>query len=197
MAGTSRTSIRAPPSRCVFRELDLVATNIRNRPRKRPYPSDVRFSAVVFESGRLSAEGQANFLAEPNPTFRGDVELTNVELDYFKPITNRYNLSVDKGTLSATGHVEYGLEVKTVSLTRATIDGIHVDYVHTAPTAGAEQRDTWKGGRRGQAGQQRARPARADQRAPAHAEHGRVRQQSDVAVVPRVPQPTPTGPWRI
>src|SRR5262244_160421 len=39
--------------------LDLVATNIRNR-RTRPYPSDVRFSAVVFDTGRVSADGQAD-----------------------------------------------------------------------------------------------------------------------------------------
>jgi hypothetical protein len=127
-----------------IRELELVATNIRNRPRKRPYPSDVRFSALVFESGRLSADGQANFLAEPNPTFRGDVELANIELDYFKPITNRYNLWVDKGVLTANGQVEYGQEAKTVSLARATIDGIQVDYVHTAPTATAEREQRGK-----------------------------------------------------
>jgi len=122
-----------------IRSLELVATNIRNRLGKRPYPSDVRFSALVFESGRMSADGQANFLAEPNPTFRGDVELTTIELDYFKPITNRYNLWVDKGVLSAAGHAEYGQETKTVALTHATIDGIHVDYVHTGPTAVAER----------------------------------------------------------
>jgi hypothetical protein len=122
-----------------IRDLDLVATDIRNRPRNRPYPSDVRFSALVFDSGRVSADGQADFLAEPNPTFRGDVTLANIELDYFKPITNRYNLWVDKGVLTANGHVEYGQEVRTVTLARATIDGIKVDYVHTAPTAGAER----------------------------------------------------------
>jgi uncharacterized protein DUF748 len=122
-----------------IRNLELVATNIRNRQGKRPYPSDVRFSALVFESGRLSADGQANFLAEPNPTFRGDVELATIELDYFKPITNRYNLWVDKGVLSAAGHVEYGQETKTVALNQATIDGIHVDYLHTGPTAAAER----------------------------------------------------------
>jgi hypothetical protein len=122
-----------------IRDLDLVANNIRNRPRRRPYPSEVRFSAQVFEAGRVTGEGRANFLAEPNPTFRGDVELADIELDYFKPITNRYNLWVDKGTLSAAGHVEYGQETKTVVLSRASIDGIQVDYVHTAPTAGAER----------------------------------------------------------
>jgi hypothetical protein len=122
-----------------IRGLDLVATDIRNRPRRDPYPSEVRFSALVFESGRVSGAGRANFLAEPNPTFRGDVELASIELDYFKPITNRYNLWVDKGILSAAGHVEYGQETRTVALSTASIDGIHVDYVHTAPTAGAER----------------------------------------------------------
>ena len=119
--------------------LDLVATNIRNRSSRRPYPSDVQFSAVVFDSGRLSADGQANFLAEPNPTFRGDVELADIELDYFKPITNHYNLWVDKGVLSAAGHLEYGADKRTVVLSRAAVDGIQIDYVHTAPTAGAER----------------------------------------------------------
>ena len=122
-----------------IRDLELIATNIRNRPVKRPYPSDVRFSAVVFDSGRVSADGQANFLTEPNPTFRGDIDIADIELDYFKPITNRYNLWVNKGVLSANGHVEYARETKTVVLTRAAVDGIHVDYVHTAPTAGAER----------------------------------------------------------
>ena len=121
------------------RDINLVATDIRNRPRKRPYPSPVRFSALVFESGKVTADGQANFLAEPNPTFRGDVELAAIELDYFKPITNRYNLWVDKGVLSANGHVEYGQDARTVSLTHASIDGIQVDYVHTGPTAAAER----------------------------------------------------------
>jgi hypothetical protein len=99
----------------------------------------VRFSARVFDSGRVTADGRANFLAEPNPTFRGDVEVANIALDYFKPITNRYNLWVDRGVLSAIGHLEYGQDAKTVVLPRATIEGIHVDYVHTARTAGAER----------------------------------------------------------
>src|SRR5438093_9721449 len=123
-----------------LRNLDLVATNIRNvRSKDQVYPSEIRVSAVVFESGRVAVDGRADFMAEPHPTIRGNVDLANIELDYFKPITNRYNLWVDKGVLSANGHVEYGLEVKTVSLARATIDGIKVDYVHTAPTAGAER----------------------------------------------------------
>jgi len=121
------------------RDLDLIATNIRNiRSEDKTYPSDVRFSAIVFESGRVSADGEGNFLAEPNPTFRGRVDLANIELDYFKPITNRYNLWVDKGVLSTSAEVEYGQDVKTAELKSVAIEGIHVDYVHTARTAIAE-----------------------------------------------------------
>jgi Domain of Unknown Function (DUF748) len=121
------------------RDIELIATDIRNRRSERPYPSDVRFSAIVFESGRVSGDGQADLLAEPNPAFRGDIDLSNIELDYFKPVTNRYNLSVDKGVLSAGGHVEYAADAQTLSLKHATIDGIHADYVHTAPTAATEK----------------------------------------------------------
>jgi len=121
------------------RDIELIATDIRNRRSDRPYPSDVRFSATVFESGRVSGDGQADLLAEPNPAFRGDIDLSNIELDYFKPVTNRYNLSVDKGVLTAAGHVEYAAEAKAVSLKQATIDGIRADYVHTAPTAATEK----------------------------------------------------------
>jgi hypothetical protein len=130
---------RGPFKPLQVRDIDLIATDIRNRRSDRPYPSDVRFSAVVFESGRVSASGQADLLAEPNPAFRGDVDLTNIVLDYFKPITNRYNVSVDSGILSAGGHVEYAARAKTVILRRAAIDGIKVDYIHTAPTAAQEK----------------------------------------------------------
>jgi hypothetical protein len=121
-------------------DLDLVATNIRNvRSKKRTYPSDVRFSARVFDAGRVGAEGQADFMAEPTPTFRGRVDLAGIELGYFKPITNRYNLVVDKGVVSASGEVEYGQEVRTVELKSAMLEGVHVEYVHSPRTAGAER----------------------------------------------------------
>jgi uncharacterized protein DUF748 len=122
------------------RELDLVATNIRNiRSPDATYPSDVRFAALVFDSGRVDAQGEADFMAEPRPTFRGRVDLANIELDHLKPITNRYNVSIDRGRLSARGELEYGRETRTLDLKNATIEGVRVDYVHTARTAGVEK----------------------------------------------------------
>lgn len=123
-----------------IRNLDIDATNIRNVASKDGvYPSDFRLEGAVFESGRVSAKGRANFLAKPNPTFRGDIQLDDIELDYFKPITNRYNLTVEKGVLSAEGMVESAHDGKTVVLRKATVKDIRVDYVHTAGTAAAEQ----------------------------------------------------------
>jgi len=123
-----------------LRNLDIDATNIRNVASKDGvYPSEFRLEAAVFEAGRVSAKGRANFLARPNPTFRADLVLNDIELDYFKPITSRYNLVVDKGALSAEGTVESAHDGQTVEITKATVKDIRVDYVHTAGTAVAEQ----------------------------------------------------------
>lgn len=123
-----------------LRGLDIDASNIRNvASAERVYPSAFRFAATVFESGRLSAEGHADFLAKPNPSFRASIVLEDIELDYFKPITGRYHLDVEKGVLSAEGLVESAPDLKQVEITRATVRNIRVDYIHTPRTATAEQ----------------------------------------------------------
>ena len=123
-----------------LRTLDFVATNIRNvKSKDRVYPSEFQLEAAVFDSGHVRADGRADFLAEPSPTFIGKTTLERIELDYFKPITNRYNVSVDKGVLSATGQFEFGSQMRSVELQEATIDGIKVDYIHTPQTAAVEQ----------------------------------------------------------
>ena len=119
------------------RSLNIVPTNIPNvRSPDRTYPSEFHIDGAVFESGRVSADGNADFLAEPNPTFRAAVALDGIELDYFKPITNRYNVSVDKGMLSAEGVVESGRVLQRVELARVAISGLRVDYIHTPPRPG-------------------------------------------------------------
>jgi hypothetical protein len=142
-----------------IRNLDIDATNIRNVASKDGvYPSDFHLEGAVFESGRVAAKGRANFLAKPNPTFRADLQLDNIELDYFKPITSRYNLTVDKGVLSAEGMVESAQDGKTVEIRKATVKDIRVDYVHTAGTAAAEQERRTEAGEGRQDGQQCPRP---------------------------------------
>jgi hypothetical protein len=123
-----------------LRHVNLRTGNIRNiRSPERTYPSDIRVEGVVFDRGRLFAEGHADFLAEPHPGALVDVSLEQVELDYFKPIINRYNVWVSKGTLSAAGRAEYAPHVKTAELEHVLIDGIQVDYVHRPETAPVEK----------------------------------------------------------
>ena len=119
--------------------LNVTAENIRNiRSKDRVYPSDVHVESVVFDSGRLWLRGQADFLAEPHPGLLARFQLDRIELDYFKPLANRANLSVRNGTLTATGSTEYAPKFKMAVLERVLVEGLAVDYVHTPQTAGVE-----------------------------------------------------------
>ena len=117
-------------------ELDVTASNIRNvRSEEGVYPSPMTLTARIFDTGSISAEGWADFLAEPHAAFMADIALDSVGLDYFKPITSRYNVTIDKGALSANGEVEISPAYKSVKLWNATVDSIHLDYVQTAAKA--------------------------------------------------------------
>lgn len=121
-------------------DIDLTAANIRNvRSEEGVYPSPMHLTARIFDAGSVRADGWADFLAEPYAAFLADIQLDTIALDYFKPITNRYNTAVDKGTLSANGAVEISPAFKSVRLWSATVDGIHVDYIHT-PAAPASSK---------------------------------------------------------
>jgi hypothetical protein len=120
-------------------DLEFQASNIRNvHSEHGVYPSPMSLQARVFDAGSVAATGWADFLAEPYAAFSADIKLDTIELDYFKPLTNRYNIVVDKGTLSAAGQVEIAPQYKTAKLWQARVDGVHVDYVHTAATSPGE-----------------------------------------------------------
>ena len=67
------------------------------------------------------------------------MRLDDVQLDYFKPLANRYNLSIRDGRLSLSGLVEYGPTVARLMLGRVLIERVALDYTHTPQTAKAEQ----------------------------------------------------------
>ena len=123
-----------------MRDLEFVASNIRNvHSEEGVYPSPMNLTARVFDAGSVAANGWADFLAEPHAAFMADIKLDTIELDYFKPITNRYNVSVDRGALSADGEVEIAPRFKSVTLWNATVDGVRVDYIHTPAMEGVGQ----------------------------------------------------------
>jgi hypothetical protein len=125
--------------------INVVIDNIRNvRSNPRDYPSPIHAEAVVFDRGTVAIDGHADFLATPHLGVKATVALEAIDLDYFKPVTTRYNVAVNKGVLSAAGLLEYAPTIKVVDLERATIDGVHVEYTHTPAKKGAVQAATAK-----------------------------------------------------
>lgn len=121
--------------------VSLTAGNIRNiRSREHAYPSPIHLEAVVFDAGRLWLDGHADFLAVPHMGVKANVKLDDIPLDYFKPITERYNLAVRKGAVAADGTVEYASDGGTLAVIRQlTASGLDADWVHTARTEANEQ----------------------------------------------------------
>ena len=103
------------------------------------YPSPIHVDGVVFDSGKIVLDGKANFLTEPHMGLRTSLSLQGVALDYFKPIMDRYNVTVRGGVLSSSGDLEYAPTAKTVHLYAASIQGVDIEYVHKSETAAAEQ----------------------------------------------------------
>jgi Domain of Unknown Function (DUF748) len=117
-------------------KVNLLAENIRNvESEKGTYPSPVEVTGVVFDTGKLELKGNADFLAEPHLTFKADFQIENIALDYFKPISERYNFSVRKGVLSAAGSSEYTPDLTRMSIQKVTLEGVDADYLHDAPSA--------------------------------------------------------------
>lgn len=121
-------------------DISLAAENIRNvRSPEGTYPSPFFLEARVFDSGRASVRGSADFLLEPHPGIEAELVAEKVALDYFRPVLSRYNIYMGKGVFSAAGRVEYAPEVKTVHLQSVTAYNLNLDYIHTARTAPREE----------------------------------------------------------
>ena len=121
-------------------EIFLHATNIRNifSP-EFDYPSPVKFEATLFDKGKLNLDGHANFLQQPHVSFKGEVDLRDMDLEYFTPITERQNISVRKGTVSAKGDMEFAPKNTEIHLTAIDLNGLDADYSHRLETAAKKQ----------------------------------------------------------
>jgi uncharacterized protein DUF748 len=120
--------------------VNLGAENIRNiASTEQVYPSPIHFEAAVFDAGSVWLDGHADFLAEPHVGVHAALRLDQVALDYFKPVTNRYNLAVRNGSLSLTGSVEYAPQITRLILERVLVQGVALEYLHRPQTAEAEK----------------------------------------------------------
>ena len=102
-------------------KLNFNTENIRNvESEKGVYPSPIYLEGVVFDKGSAKFEGHADFLAKPHIALKGDLELDQIALDYFKPIAERYNLSVRTGSLSTRGSIESASDSQKIISVAAT-----------------------------------------------------------------------------
>ena len=120
--------------------VNLNAENIRNiASQDHVYPSPIHLEAVVFDTGSVWLDGRADFLVEPHVGVQAALRLDQAALDYFKPITNRYNLAVRNGSLSLAGNVEYAPAITRLILERVLVHGVALEYLHLPHTAEAEK----------------------------------------------------------
>ena len=136
------TYIDQDPKRpLILSRMNLQATNIRNiRLPGLVYPSSFHLDTAIFGSGHGTIDGAANFLAEPYPGIKGRLKLENVPIDYFKTVLARSNFSIHGGLLQASGDAEYAPKVKIAHLESLEIHGMHIYYIHSQRTTGAEKK---------------------------------------------------------
>jgi hypothetical protein len=136
------TYIDTDPNRPLhFTDLTFRADNIRNiHYRAEVYPSPFHAESVVFEKGRMTIDGKANFLTRPLPAMLAQYWVENIPLKQFEPELQRANVHIYGGTLESKGLMEYTPKIERFDVQEATIDGIHLDYVHTAQTAPEEKK---------------------------------------------------------
>lgn len=129
-------------------KLNFTTENIRNvKSEKGVYPSPVELEGVVFDNGKAEFKGHADFLAKPHIGIKGDIDLSQITLDYFKPIAERYYFSVRKGTLSTKGTVEYNSEFAKVLVAAVDLRGLDADYLHRDTAAGPTEKVTKEAGK--------------------------------------------------
>src|SRR5688500_401605 len=121
-------------------KLNIRAENIRNvQFNDRTYPSTIHLDGRVFDSGRITMDGAANFLAVPHLGVNVNVDVEQIQLEDVVPITGRVNIQLRRGVLSTKGRIEYSPVIKQAILSHVMLENVGVDYVHSAQTKDAEK----------------------------------------------------------
>lgn len=138
-----------PMKQIHLRRIHFVAENILNvESAPHVYPSPVRLEANVFDTGRLSLNGKADFLAEPHIGIDTGFAVEQIDLTDLEPLIRHLPIVVHRGTLSGKGEVEYAPETKNIHIEKITLDRTNADYVYkpgpVASAAGDKAAETAK-----------------------------------------------------
>src|ERR1700722_12042239 len=122
-------------------KLYFTTDNIRNiQAPNNIYPSRFHANLVIFDTGRATIDGHANYLEEPFPGARAQYTIANVPVSAFDPEIRQINIAVSRGRLSSSGLLEYSPKVTRVQVDNATIDRVALGYLHAPSTQQAEAR---------------------------------------------------------
>ncbi len=118
----------------------MVARNVRNiAAAKDTYPSPVNLEGVLFDTGKVSFKGAADFLREPYAAARGEIHLARVPLDRLNPLAQEYQLETTGGFLTVDGAMEYTPEAQKAHLREVLFENLRVDYVTSHATKAIEK----------------------------------------------------------
>ncbi|HZR47479.1 MAG TPA: DUF748 domain-containing protein [Candidatus Manganitrophaceae bacterium] len=130
----------SPLKQIHFSNIYFRAENIANvQSEKHVYPSPVYLEATVFDSGKLSADGRADFLAKPHLGTKFKFNLEKAPLNHLAPLVRKMNFVITGGTLSGSGEVEYAPDKETIHLQRVMAENAKVDYIHNPETAASQK----------------------------------------------------------
>ncbi|SLM48855.1 conserved protein of unknown function [Nitrospira japonica] len=119
---------------------NFQAGNIRNvRSQEAEYPSTVHLDAIVFDKGRLAIDGHADFLSEPFMGVNVDIDMDDMPLVDWLPVTAERQIHLTQGQLSMKGHVEFSPKKEFVECQQFTLRDAKVDFVHSARTKETEK----------------------------------------------------------
>lgn len=122
-------------------QITMSAKNVRNiAVSKDIFPSPVTLEGVLFDTGKLSFKGAADFLREPHAGAQGEIRLEHVPLDRLSPLAEDYQLKTTGGFLSLRGAVASTPEAQMAHLTRVEFADLQVDYVTSEATKAVEKK---------------------------------------------------------
>jgi len=128
--------------------INFVTDNIRNiHAPENIYPSSLHGNLVIFETGRATVDGHANFLEEPFPGARVQYVIENVPLSALDPQIRKLNVAVSGGKLASNGLVEYSPKTTKVLVDNATIDQVAIGYLHAPATQREEAKRVEEAGK--------------------------------------------------
>lgn len=116
--------------------VQLKAENIRNiHSKKDEHPSKIHAEAVIFGRGRVSLDGEADFLAKPIPGVKFDYRVHDVPLEDLAPVAGHVSLKLKGGTVASDGTIETGKDGIAAHIRNVLVDGLHVDYLQKTQQA--------------------------------------------------------------